>query len=72
MRSADLPPGTRVKHRASGSIAVLARRKNRDEHSLLLSVPFWPGWWLRDNRGGLADHVIDGGDWEVLEADADA
>lgn len=64
-RSEDLQPGTRLRHR-DGKIVTLGRRKTPpdDQHGL----PYWPGWWLRDESGGLADFVIDheDSDWTVL------
>ena len=66
MASADLRPGTKVRHRGTGSVAVLDRRKQPDDdhHGLM----YRPGWWLRGRFGGLADDVIDAedSDWEVL------
>lgn len=68
IRSADLKPGARLQH-ANGEIVTLDRRKTRDEDHH--GIPYWPGWWLRDGAGGIADFVIDGGDdepsdWTVL------
>jgi hypothetical protein len=62
--SRELRPGTRVRYKPNGDIAVLARRKREFESSSLLM-----GWWVVDG-GGLADVVIDADDseWEVLDA----
>lgn len=49
-----LEPGTTVRHRLTGSKAVLDRRKEDDS-----------GWWLR-GHGGLTDSVWDHGDWQVV------
>lgn len=64
MTSKDLKPGTRVQHK-SGTIVTLDRRKRPGDSEFGL-----PGWWLRDEPGGLADIVIDDreSDWTVLAA----
>lgn len=66
MKSADLRPGTRVRHK-SGSIVTLSHRKKPSAYPH--DLPFHPGWWLVDNRGGLADYAIDNEneDWTVLD-----
>lgn len=68
MASKDLKPGTRLRYRLGGqSVVTLERRKRaEDDHH---GLPFNPGWWLADNRGGLADYVIDDehSAWEVID-----
>lgn len=50
-----LKPGTMVRHKPSGKIDVLDRRKEDDT-----------GWWLRDH-GGLVDWIIERGEvWELV------
>lgn len=72
-RSADLAPGTVVRWRGT-SDAVLERRKDPDDRAGAdwgFGLPFFPGWWLADNRGGLADFVIDDPErfgWEIVPA----
>ena len=67
MKSDELTPGTRLRHRPSGKVVTLDRRKREGEESA--NLPFHPGWWLPGDNGGLADFVIDAedGDWEVVE-----
>lgn len=58
-----LTPGTRVCWRGVDTV-ILSERKADDT-----------GWWLADNRGGLADRVLNGdiadSGWEVLSDDGE-
>lgn len=67
VRSIDLTPGTRLRDRRDGHIAVLERRKQRTDIAPHRTRPFHEGWWCVGG-GGLADFVIDDPDtnWEVL------
>ncbi|MCU1488255.1 MAG: hypothetical protein JWN67_5001 [Actinomycetia bacterium] len=64
--SADMPVGTKVRHRESGEVVTLVRRKEMGDLRVLYR--FHPGWWC-GGGGGLADFVIDAerSDWEVLD-----
>ncbi len=68
--SAYLRPGTRVRYKPTGTVAVLSRRKVEAEH--VADIPFHPGWWIDGETrwGGLADFVLDDpdGNWEALHA----
>lgn len=57
----DLQPGMQLRYK-DGTVVTLDRRKD-------FSRDGWPGWWLRDNAGGLADFVLDDPDsgWTVVE-----
>lgn len=65
--SADLRPGTKLRHK-NGHVVTLDRRKRPGEERH--GLPYHPGWWLRDDAGGLADFVIDAdeSDWTILAA----
>lgn len=67
MKSSEMKPGTALRH-TSGHIVILDRRKSDDDD--LHGLPFHPGWWLRDDAGGLVDWTIDAedSDWTVLGA----
>jgi hypothetical protein len=56
-KSRSLTTGQQVRHKG-GDVVTLAGRKFDDS-----------GWWLMDNRGGLADCVLDrpDSDWTVLD-----
>lgn len=62
MGSEALTPGTILRHKRSAAEVVLSHRKEGRD-----ATPH-PGWWLKDNAGGLADFVIDAehSDWEVV------
>lgn len=58
--AADYPgkPGQVAVHR-SGGVAVLSHRKTEKES-------IHPGWWCH-GRGGLADFVLNGPDWVLID-----
>jgi hypothetical protein len=66
MKSEDLTPGTRLRYKPNGSIAILDRRKDPNDHDASKGR-FFPGWWV-EGGGGLADFVIDDAEsvWEIV------
>lgn len=66
-KSADLKPGTRLRWRDTNDVVTLSHRKAESDRPDT-SLPFHPGWWLADDRGGLADFVIDAedSDWHIV------
>ncbi len=52
----EIGPGTRVRHRRTGSLLVIDRRKEDDS-----------GWWNTDGSG-FSDHALTLPDWEILDA----
>lgn len=64
--SKDMTPGTRLRYGPDGKVATLDHRKDVSEHDT--ETPWFPGWWLTGNDGGLADYVIDDPDspWEIV------
>ena len=73
-RSEDAQPGDLAVH-VDGDVVRLMRRQvpNDPLRSELDSDPFHPGWWVTDEQGfdggGLADFVVDEGDWTIVTLD---